>query len=82
MRQSCTDDRLDDLNHRVGELSRRMDDGFNRVGADLRALDTRFDAMHRTMIGMQRTMLQIGAGLGVALIGFLATFVGLVATQT
>jgi hypothetical protein len=59
MRQSCTDARLDDLNNRV-------DDGFRRVDADLRALNARFDAL-------QRTMLQIGGGVIVALVGLIAT---------
>jgi hypothetical protein len=59
MRQSWTDERLDDLNNRV-------DDGFRRVDAALRALNARFDAL-------QRTMLQIGGGVIVALVGLIAT---------
>ncbi len=38
MRESWTDERLDDLNDKVGELGRRMDNGFNRVDADIRGL--------------------------------------------
>jgi hypothetical protein len=37
MRKAWTDERLDDL-------SQRMDRGFDRVGADIRALTARFDA--------------------------------------
>ncbi len=59
MRDSWTDERLDDL-------SRRVDDGFKRVDGDLRALDARFDAL-------QRTMLQVGGGVIAALIGLIAT---------
>jgi hypothetical protein len=59
MRQSWTDERLDDLNNRV-------DEGFKRVDADLRALNARFD-------GLQRTMLQVGGGVIVALVGLIAT---------
>jgi hypothetical protein len=59
MRQSWTDERLDDLNTRV-------DDGFRRVDADLRELNARFDAL-------QRTMLQVGGGVIVALVGLIAT---------
>jgi hypothetical protein len=59
MRQGWTDERLDDM-------SRRMDDGFNRVDAELRAVHMRIDAL-------QRTMLQIGGGVIVALVGLIAT---------
>jgi hypothetical protein len=59
MREAWTDERLDDL-------SRRMDRGFDCVDADLRALNARFDAL-------QRTMLQVGGGVIVALVGLIAT---------
>jgi hypothetical protein len=59
MRQSWTDGRLDDLSH-------RMDDGFKRVDAELRALNGRFDALNRTL-------LQIGGGVIIALVGLIAT---------
>jgi hypothetical protein len=59
MRQSWTDERLDDL-------SQRMDSGFARVDADLRALTSRFD-------GLQRTMIQVGGGVIAALVGLIAT---------
>lgn len=59
MRHAWTDERLDDLNGRVEE-------GFRRVDADLRALNARFD-------GLQRTMLQLGGGVIVALVGLIAT---------
>ena len=59
MRESWTDERLDDLNHRVGEGFRRVDARFDRV-------DDRFDSL-------QRTLLQIGGGTIAALIaGFAA----------
>jgi hypothetical protein len=64
MRESWTDARLDDMN-------RRMEDGFNRVDAELRALNGRFDAL-------QRTLLQIGGGLIATLV---AGFFGLILTQ-
>jgi hypothetical protein len=70
MRKSWTDERLDDFAgetaRRFDTLERRMDDGFNRVDAELRAVNARFDAL-------QRTMLQLGGGVIAALIGLIAT---------
>ncbi|HEY6775634.1 MAG TPA: hypothetical protein VI122_03915 [Thermoleophilaceae bacterium] len=63
-RATWTDERLDDL-------ARRMDDGFNRVDADLRAVNARIDAR-------QRTLVQVGGGMIAA---FVAGFLGLIATQ-
>ena len=61
-RATWTDERLDDL-------SRRVDQGFARVDADLRALNARFD-------DLQRTLLHVGGGLiaaiFVAVIGLIA----------
>jgi hypothetical protein len=63
MRESRTDERMDDLSHRV-------DQGFERVDADIRELrtemNTRFDAM-------QRTLFLAAAGIVAALIGLIAT---------
>lgn len=59
MRESWTDARLDDF---VVHTDRR----FDSVDAELRALNARFDAL-------QRTLLQLGGGVIVALIGLIAT---------
>ena len=66
-RQSWTDERLDDL-------SQRMDMGFARVDAELRALNGRFDAL-------QRILIQIGFVMSASLIGVIATMAGLILTQ-
>ena len=63
-RATWTDERLDDL-------VRRMDDGFNRLDADLRAMSSRIDTL-------QRTMIQVAAGM---MATFVAGFLGLIATQ-
>jgi hypothetical protein len=59
MRESWTDERLDDLNHRVDEVGKRMDQGFKEVRTELGAL--------------QRTMLQTSGVTIAALIGLIAT---------
>ena len=58
-RNTWTDSRLDDL-------SRRVDVGFARVDADLREVNSRIDAL-------QRTMIQIGGGMIIAMVGLIAT---------
>ena len=64
MRQSWTDDRLDDL-------SRRMEERFDRVDNDIRELRAGFGAL-------QRTIIQVGVGVGG---GMIVAILGLVATQ-
>jgi hypothetical protein len=59
VRDAWTDERLDDL-------SKKMDQGFSRLDAEMRALNGRFDSL-------QRTLLQVGGVLTAALIGLIAT---------
>jgi hypothetical protein len=63
-RATWTDERLDDL-------ARRMDDGFNRLDAELRAVNGRIDSLQRTMIQVAGAMMAT----------FVAGFLGLIATQ-
>jgi hypothetical protein len=70
MRDAWTDERLDDL-------SRRMDRGFDRVDADLRAMNARLDDFQQTLGAIQRTMLQVGVGLIGALLAVMVTLIGL-----
>jgi hypothetical protein len=51
-----------------------VDTGFDRVDAELRVINHRLDAI-------QRTMLQVGGGMIVALIGLSATMLGLMVTK-
>jgi hypothetical protein len=67
VRESWTDERLDDL-------SQRMDLGFARVDAELRALNGRFDSL-------QRVLIQIGFVMSASLLGVIATLAGLILTQ-
>ncbi|MGH2954562.1 MAG: hypothetical protein ACRDK9_11225 [Solirubrobacterales bacterium] len=85
-RATWTDERLDDL-------SRRVDDGFNRVDEDLRAMRTelsaridaqgvefsrRFDRLDARIDALQRMMIQVGGGMTVAI---LATLISVLATR-
>lgn len=81
MRDSWTDERMDDFSHRmdqgfgrvdadIRELRADMARGFNRVDSELGGLrvemNARFDAM-------QRTLFLAAAGIVAALIGVIAT---------
>ncbi len=75
MRESWTDERLDDFR---GEVNRR----FDKVDSEFRDLrsemNTRFDRIDARFDGLQRTMLQIAGGaIGTLIAGFAAV----VATQ-
>ena len=67
-RATWTDERLDDL-------SRRMDAGFNRIDEDLRSMRTELGSR---IDALQRTMLQVGGGMIVAL---LAAALSVIAAQ-
>jgi len=77
MRESWTDERLDDLNNRV-------DRGFDRVDADIRTLrsemkagfervDERFESLHRLLLQFCWLMIATLLGLVVPLAGLVAT---------
>jgi hypothetical protein len=82
MRESWTDERLDDfrgdVNRRFDEVDRRfeeVDRRFDRVDADIR--DLRVE-MNRRFDSLQRTLLQMAGGTIAALI---AGFAGIIVTQ-
>jgi hypothetical protein len=70
MRSTWTDSRLDDftvgVDRRFDAVDRRFDRLEGRMEAGFDRLDARFDSL-------QRTMMQIGGGMIVALIGLIAT---------
>lgn len=69
-RDAWTNERLDDLNQRAGDLDRRMEAGFAGMREEFRA--TRAE-----MAANQRALVQLAAGIWItALIGFL----GVIAT--
>jgi hypothetical protein len=70
MRESWTDERLDDFR---GEVARR----FDKVDTEFRGLrsemNTRFDRFEARFDALQRTMLQIASGtIGTLIAGFAA----------
>lgn len=78
MRESWTDERLDDfrseVNRRFDEVYRRFDQvdkRFDKVDAELHRVNDRLDGLHRTL-------LQIAGGTIATLI---AGFAGVIATQ-
>ena len=81
MRESWTDERLDDLNGRVSVLSARVDRGFDRLHNDLQAhqAETRVEfiavrtEMKAGFEGIHRLMIQISVVVVAALIGVIAT---------
>lgn len=74
VREAWTDERLDDLNAKVDELGRRVDEGFR----DLRGeMNTKFDRVEGRIDDVNRTMLRLGGG---ALISWTVGFAGLIAT--
>jgi hypothetical protein len=92
MRQSWTDDRLDDLNRNVDgrfdQVNRRfdqVDDRFDRVEGELREFRGEMNEMrseiNRRFDSMQRSMMYGAIALSSAMLAGFAAMVGLVATQ-
>lgn len=67
MRQSWTDDRLDDLS---GHMAER----FDRVEGDMREVRDQ-------LAGLQRSIIQVGGGLIAANLTLMAAVLGLIVTQ-
>lgn len=69
MRESWTDDRLDDFR---GEVNRR----FDGVDRRLDRMDDRFERVEVRLEGLQRVMFQLGAaGIVTMVIGFLGIII-------
>jgi hypothetical protein len=78
VRDAWTDERLHDLNHRVGEGFGEMRDEFRAMRGEM---GEEFRAMRSEMAANQRTLVQMAAGIWVtALVGFLGV-IATVATQ-
>jgi hypothetical protein len=71
VRESWTDERLDDFRDEVNRRFDEVDRRFDKVDAELHRVNDRLDGLHRTL-------LQIAGGTIATLI---AGFAGLIATQ-
>jgi hypothetical protein len=79
VRDAWTDERLDDLNHRV-------DAGFSEVREEIRAMraeiNIRIDGIDARLDGIQRLMAQLAVALTAAMLAGFAGICALIATQT
>lgn len=78
MRQSWTDERLDDfresVDRRFDETNQRMDAGFAQVNGRLDSIDDR-------LAGLHRVLLQAAVAFGVGILSLVAAMLGVIATQ-
>src|SRR5260370_21952384 len=65
--------RVDEMSNRVDDLSNRIDQGFAQVDARFTQIDARFTQIDARFDALQRTLLQLGGGVIVALLGLIAT---------
>jgi hypothetical protein len=77
MRQSWTDERLDDfrgeVNRRFDEVDRRFDKAQGDTAALRADIKSDFDLMHTRFDSLQRSMFQASVVLIVAVLGMLGT---------
>jgi tetrahydromethanopterin S-methyltransferase subunit G len=82
MRESWTDERLDDLNKKVDDGFQRVDQRFIQIDQRFAQVDQRFVQMDQRIDNVQRTMWQGFAWVvGLQITFFIAT-IGFIATQT
>jgi tetrahydromethanopterin S-methyltransferase subunit G len=78
MRDSWTDERLDDFR---GEVNRRfdaVDRRFEAVDRRFEHIENRLDEINRALLQMNQTMLRFGGG---AIVTFVVGFIGVIATM-
>ncbi|MEX2253393.1 MAG: hypothetical protein WD649_04520 [Thermoleophilaceae bacterium] len=85
MRDSWTDERLDDFRGEVNQRFDGVDKRFDQVDKRFEAMERRFDHVDRRFERIEsriddvnRTMLRLGGG---AIVTFVVGFAGMIATQ-
>lgn len=77
MRESWTDERIDDLKDEVTEIGRRMDLGFAELRTEIGSVRGEVGSlrkeMHDLFSSLQRTLIHFEGIMIVALIGLIAT---------
>jgi chaperonin cofactor prefoldin len=69
----ATDERMDDLNHRVDEGFERVDDRFERIETRFDRVDDRFERIETRFDATQRLIIQVGGGMiATMMVGFLS----------
>ncbi len=69
MRESWTDERLDDLNHKVDAGFDRIDRRFERIDQRFDRIDERFERMNDRFDALHRLLVQSAGVLLAALVG-------------
>ena len=79
MREAWTDERLDDLNERVRDMGRRMDEGFTRLDAKIDglslAVDSKIDRLDSKIDGLRAEMRTELRSLHRLIVGFGGTLI-------
>ena len=78
VRDTWTDERLDDLTARMEKDFRRVDERFEQVDRRFERVDERFDQLNARFDSLQQSIIVIGGGL---LTAFMVAMTGLIATR-
>jgi hypothetical protein len=76
MRESWTDERLDDFRVHVDSRFDAVDKRFEAVDTNIRELRAEMNARFNSL---ERTLMQLGGGLAIALIGLVGVLIGVIA---
>lgn len=81
VRESWTDERLDDLNRKVDDGFRRMDDRFTQVDARFVQMDDRLARVDARLDSLHRIMVLGFVGIAGATVAGFVSLIGVIVTQ-